>query len=271
MIGKLYRIYCSTGFRGLGYAIGTRLQSLVAGKARAFTACVGDFADRRGIEIGGPSRSFSATGIFPVYPIAGSVDNCTFGNLTVWEGSIQEGRSFQYSPGKPAGMQFISEATDLQQIASATYDFVLASHVLERIANPILALSEWVRVLREGGVLVLLLPEQSKTFDHRRPVTTMEHLMSDFNAGTGEDDLTHLEEILALHGLSRDPEAGNPESFNAARASHGTDRASSRSSRVRHSPNSSRYQAARSIPRALRATRWNGVRAPPTTLPPCWR
>jgi hypothetical protein len=56
-----------------------------------------------------------------------------------------------------------------------------------------------------------LLPDKRRTFDHRRPVTTLAHLIADLNADMAEDDLTHLPEILALHDLERDPDAGNME------------------------------------------------------------
>lgn len=213
MIARAIRILRTRGIAGLAYAVNSRLQGLMAGQAKSFQSCEKLLADKCGIEIGGPSRVFSAKGNFPVYPIAGSLDNCNFSATTVWEGSIQEGTTFKFDRNRPAGLQHIVEATAMERFASASYDFVLASHVLEHIANPILALSEWKRLLKDRGVLVLLLPHKDKTFDHRRPVTTLEHLIADFKAGMTEDDLTHLPEILALHDLERDPEAGDAEAF----------------------------------------------------------
>lgn len=197
----------------MAYAVNYRLQGLMAGQAKSFQSCEQLLADKCGIEIGGPSRVFSARGNFPVYPIAGSLDNCNFSATTIWEGSIQEGTTFKFDRNRPVGLQHIVEATAMERFASASYDFVLASHVLEHIANPILALSEWKRLLKDRGILVLLLPHKDKTFDHRRPVTTLEHLIADFKAGMTEDDLTHLPEIMALHDLARDPEAGDVEAF----------------------------------------------------------
>jgi ubiquinone/menaquinone biosynthesis C-methylase UbiE len=95
------------------------------------------------------------------------------------------------------------------------YDFLLSSHMLEHSANPIKALQEWRRVLKPRGSLIFLLPNKRWTFDHRRPVTTLEHILSDFNANMGEDDLTHLPEILRLHDLARDKAAGTYEMFRA--------------------------------------------------------
>jgi SAM-dependent methyltransferase len=94
-----------------------------------------------------------------------------------------------------------------------SFDFVLSCHSLEHVANPLKALAEWRRVVRPGGYLVLVLPNKSANFDHRRPTTTMTHLLADFTAGVGEDDLTHLPEILALHDLERDRAAGTREAF----------------------------------------------------------
>jgi len=213
MIGKIFRILRTRGIPGLTYAIDTRLRGMLAGQAKSFQTYKHLFAGKHGIEIGGPSKAFTGKGIFPVYPLVGSLDNCTFGNDTIWEGHIEEGRTFRFDRSKPAGMQHIAEATEMGRIPAATYDFVLASHVLEHIANPILALSEWKRLLKDQGVLVLILPQKDRTFDYRRPVTTLEHLIADFNGKVTEEDLTHLPEILSLHDLGRDAEAGEVELF----------------------------------------------------------
>jgi SAM-dependent methyltransferase len=85
--------------------------------------------------------------------------------------------------------------------------------MLEHTANPIKAISEWLRVLKPNGTLVLVVPHRDGTFDHRRPITTLEHLIEDFERGTTEADLTHLPEILSLHDLPMDPPAGTPEQF----------------------------------------------------------
>jgi len=44
-------------------------------------------------------------------------------------------------------------------------------------------------------------------------VTPFGHLLEDFAGDIGEDDLTHLDEILRLHDLRRDPPAGNLTQF----------------------------------------------------------
>ena len=76
--------------------------------------------------------------------------------------------------------------------------------MIEHLANP---LGRW----RNGaaspgrmGTCCSVAPHKSGTFDHRRPVTTLEHIQEDFRLATGEDDPTHLDETLRLHDRERD-------------------------------------------------------------------
>lgn len=168
------------------------------------------FRDKTGIEIGGPSKLFSSS--FPLYRIAKRVDGCNFSNYTVWEGSIGEGENYNYYPGKK-GYQYIREANDLKNIESNKYDFLVASHCLEHCGNALKTIKEWLRVIKPGGLLLLVLPDKRYTFDHNRPTTSFNHLLDDYNNNVGEKDLTHLPEILELHDLSIDKAAGSPDEF----------------------------------------------------------
>ncbi|AOS44549.1 hypothetical protein Verru16b_01612 [Lacunisphaera limnophila] len=198
--------------RTLTSAVYNRLWPARAALASAILAAT---RDRVGLEIGGPSRVFMAGKILPVYPVAARVDNVNFASQTAWEAGLRDDGAFGFDPRKAPGRQFLREATALHGIPDASYDFVLSSHCLEHVANPLAALREWRRVVRPGGHLVLLLPDRAHTFDHRRPVTSLAHLQDDDARGTGEDDLTHLDEILAQHDLRRDPWAGSPAEFAA--------------------------------------------------------
>jgi SAM-dependent methyltransferase len=173
---------------------------------------------KHGLEIGGPSYVFSPAAqtkyipIPPVYALAASVDNCNFATDTTWSRG-EGGRTFRYLPDAEPGRQYIHDAMALRSIPDGTYDFVLASHILEHVANPLRALEEFHRVLKPRGWAIVLVPNQMYTFDHRRPVTTFAHLLADLSAGMDESDLTHLEEIVALHDLERDKPAGSREEF----------------------------------------------------------
>ena len=165
---------------------------------------------KSGIEIGGPSDFFKY--IVPVYPSIARLDGVNFSNQTMWEGSLTTGNNFNYYKNK-TGMQYIHDTTDLNTIKSNTYDFLLSSNCLEHVANPLKALQEWIRIVRPNGYLLLAQPNKTSNFDHRRPTTAFEHNLEDYKTDVSEQDLTHLDEILQLHDLSMDPDAGDFESF----------------------------------------------------------
>jgi SAM-dependent methyltransferase len=159
---------------------------------------------------------FSPAGPIPVYAVIDSLDNCNFSSATVWQGRIASGDGvYQFAEGRAAGRQYIGEASDLRDVPSSAYDFLICSHVIEHVANPLQALREWLRVIKPGGSLLIVIPHRNCAFDHRRPVTKFQHLLEDFERRTGEDDLTHLPEILALHDIERDPGAGTHIDFEA--------------------------------------------------------
>jgi SAM-dependent methyltransferase len=75
-------------------------------------------------------------------------------------------------------------------------DYVIASHVLEHVANPVAALAEWYRVLRPGGIIYLVVPDRRATWEHRRELTPVAHMLDDFVRGTTACDPTHIDEFV---------------------------------------------------------------------------
>lgn len=162
-----------------------------------------EFKKLNGIEIGGPSSIFKLKGAIPIYLFASKVDGVNFANNTLWEGKINEGDNYNYY-NNLVGHQFIAEGTNLSEVKTGAYDFVLSCHSLEHIANPIKALKEWNRVLVNGGKIVLVLPNKDFTFDVKRPISSIEHLISDYLNDIQEDDNTHYNEVISMHDLTRD-------------------------------------------------------------------
>ncbi len=212
MISKIRNLLAQGGASAVAGAV---LRRVLRSRAPAFDATSEHFVGLRGVEIGGPSALFARGGLFPVYPLLAGLDNVNFSSSTVWEGDAGQGAPFVFDAHKAPGQQFLSEASSLGGITDASYDVLFASHVIEHLANPLAAMAEWARVVRPGGLVVLVVPHRDGTFDHRRPVTPLAHLEDDLRAGTAEDDLTHLAEVLALHDRQRDPGAGTAEAFTA--------------------------------------------------------
>lgn len=207
--GKVWKKLSKEGIRGvINYFNGKVLKT----RTRNFGLILDYLREKRGLEIGGPSSMFREGGFIPLYPVIEDLDGCNFNAYTVWEGQIKEGFTYDVG-GKASGYQYITDGVDLSHIETGKYDFLLSSHSLEHIANPIKALKEWVRVIETGGMILLILPDKNFTFDHNRPYTKFEHLLWDFENNTSEKDLTHLDEILTLHDLSYDEAAGSFEDF----------------------------------------------------------
>ena len=167
---------------------------------------VQETANRKGLEIGGPSLIFKYQ--LPVYSKCSSLEFANFSSETVWEGRLSA--SINYF-GNKSGKQHIMDATNLSGFADNEFEFVLSCNCLEHVANPLKALYEWKRVTSRS--IILLLPKNDNNFDHRRSITDFEHILNNFKSNVEESDLTHLDEIFQLHDLSLDAPAGTFEQF----------------------------------------------------------
>jgi SAM-dependent methyltransferase len=84
----------------------------------------------------------------------------------------------------------------LSALADGIEDYVIASHVLEHLADPLGQLAEIHRVLRPGGVALILLPDRRQTFDRDRDPTPLEHLVEDHRRGVTTVGDDHIEDFL---------------------------------------------------------------------------
>lgn len=159
----------------------------------------------KGIEIGGPSDIFQA-----IYNSGCVCDGVNYDIKTVWGSNVDTKYKWK---NKIIGKQIIADATNLEIITDETYDFVLSSNNLEHIANPLKAVKEFLRILKKDKSLIILVPCKEYTFNHKRDNTSFEHLLEDYQNGVLEDDLTHLQEILEKHDLTRGSAAGTMAQF----------------------------------------------------------
>ena len=160
---------------------------------------------KAGVEIGGPSND---TGRH-VYPLVGSMDNVVYSKHTIWNSA---GDTYEYYPGR-SGKVIVNDAVNISNVGDEAYDFCFSSHCLEHIANPLKAVKEWLRIVKTGGHMIIIVPEKTMCFDHRRNVTPFKTLLTQYERDVGEEDLASLPEILRNHDLSMDIPAGNFEQF----------------------------------------------------------
>lgn len=58
------------------------------------------------------------------------------------------------------------DAQDLSRFSDESFDYVYSSHCIEDFENTAGVLQEWVRVLKPGGYLILLFPDEQKFREH---------------------------------------------------------------------------------------------------------
>ncbi len=89
----------------------------------------------------------------------------------------------------------VADGHDLQIFEDDKFDFLITIHVLEHLTNPIKALLEWNRVVKDGGYIFTAIPKRERTFDIYREKTHLVHLLDDFRCDVGLFDTTHIIEF----------------------------------------------------------------------------
>lgn len=73
----------------------------------------------------------------------------------------------------------IDDCETLKSIEDNSLDFIIANHLIEHLSNPVGSLVNWHSKLRKDGIIFLAAPDMDKTFDKKRDLTTLEHLIID--------------------------------------------------------------------------------------------
>ncbi len=103
----------------------------------------------------------------------------------------------------------IDDAETLATVADGRFDFLIAAHVIEHMRNPIGALVNWLRVVRDGGLVYLIVPDKRRTFDRLRVRTTLEHMVLDYQQPSRERDFEHfLDYAVFVHHAMIDQAIG---------------------------------------------------------------
>ena len=82
--------------------------------------------------------------------------------------------------GEPLKVDIVSKGDELP-FNDNELDFVISSHVLEHFFDPVKALKEWVRVVKPGGYVFMIIPHKERTFDKERERTTLQELINRHN------------------------------------------------------------------------------------------
>lgn len=106
----------------------------------------------------------------------------------------------EFPPERFAKVDFIVDLDRLgfTEVADETLDFVIMNYMIEQLANPIRAIAELFRIVKEGGYIVLSALDRHYSIDDRRPLTSYDHLFQEFQAGTTDVTDAHYVEFLRV-------------------------------------------------------------------------
>ncbi|MDB5043713.1 MAG: class SAM-dependent methyltransferase [Candidatus Eremiobacteraeota bacterium] len=76
-----------------------------------------------------------------------------------------------------------SGQTYAELVGEKRYDWIIASHVIEHVPNPIQFLNDCTEILTEDGILSLVVPDKRFCFDYYRPPSGLARLIDAFVAG----------------------------------------------------------------------------------------
>ena len=98
-----------------------------------------------------------------------------------------------------------TDIESMRGIEDGSQDFIIANHVIEHVENPFRAVASVMRVLRTGGIAFITLPDKRFTFDKKRALTPLDHLVRDYREGPAWSLQGHYEDWAEhIDGLSVD-------------------------------------------------------------------
>lgn len=108
------------------------------------------------------------------------------------ESELYSTNSFEYVP-----TDIHTSFDQMEGIENSSLDFIIASHVIEHVRDPIGAINTAWDKLKKGGELVLIVPKRERTLDKTRPATQLEHLIEDNRNPSRYRDALHVVEFYA--------------------------------------------------------------------------
>lgn len=93
-------------------------------------------------------------------------------------------------------VDIIDDGEALSSIDTDSQDFIIACHFFEHAKDPVRFLLSSLRILKHGGILLLVVPDKRHTFDINRPLTSIEHLILDHENGHERQQNEHFQEIV---------------------------------------------------------------------------
>lgn len=151
--------------------------------------------NKTALEIGGPTLLFTheyfpnidSEKYFELYSLFNTIDSV----------NLYELESFQTIKNSNNNIVYRNTYNSIENLTTK-YDWLLSSHTIEHIANPIKFIKAYRNILNDEGHIITFLPNKDVYWDRHREFTPFEHIISDYENDVGEDDKTQVEENLIV-------------------------------------------------------------------------
>ncbi len=110
----------------------------------------------------------------------------------------------------------VDDGEKLATIAAESQDFIVANHFLEHTEDPVGTIETHLGKLKPGGILFYAVPDKRFTFDYKRPLTPLDHMVADHEEGPQRSRPEHYREwcrwVMNEEG-SGSPDVAAPEEW----------------------------------------------------------
>ena len=143
--------------------------------------------------------------------VDGSEGSVKFLDYYSTEELAEQARKTGGDPQAVVPVDYVCSTDDYAEVVDETFDVVIANHVLEHVDHPIRWLQTVRGLLRDGGVLFVVLPDKKQSFDRFRPDTPLGHLLYEHLAPEHDVAAAHSLETALHYDRTYVGEANRPE------------------------------------------------------------
>lgn len=102
-------------------------------------------------------------------------------------------------------VDIVGNGETLDSVEDNSQNFIIANHFIEHCQNPILTIKNFIRVLKNDGVIFMAIPDKRYTFDNPRKITTLDHFANDYIDGAAKTEYEHYFDFVkhTSHGKNK--------------------------------------------------------------------
>ncbi len=120
--------------------------------------------------------------------------------LTQEEWATQDGTN-KYGADRADWSQYVIGPASSIPVDDASLDFIFSSHVFEHLANPLGHLAHWRSKLKDGGVVLAVVPDMPSCKDWMARPSTLDELVGELKQGTWTPQANHYRRFSEYRGL----------------------------------------------------------------------